>query len=122
MLLLLSDIARTMNNTNWLTGSARAMAAVDDTFQFIMARARAKEKAMRKALDAQAIGELSEITPDVLKNYQDDFYKRITDVDGNIDISKDAFLEGMYKEATLTTELTGFGKSLDQLFTQYPDN
>ena len=116
----LSDIARTMNNTNWLTGSARAMAAVDDTFQFIMARARAKEKAMRKALDAQAIGELSEITPDVLKNYQDDFYKRITDVDGNIDITKDAFLEGMYKEATLTTELTGFGKSLDQLFTQYP--
>ena len=75
---------------------------------------------MRKALDAQAIGELSEITPDVLKNYQDDFYKRITDVDGNIDISKDAFLEGMYKEATLTEDLTGFGQSLNQLFNQYP--
>jgi|TARA_A200000159_G_scaffold159879_1_gene179130 hypothetical protein len=116
----LSDIARTMNDTNWLTGSVRAMAAVDDTFQFIMARARAKEKAMRKALDAQAIGELSEITPDVLKNYQDDFYKRLTDADGNIDITKDAFLEGMYREATLTTELTGFGKSLDKLFNEYP--
>jgi hypothetical protein len=116
----MSDIARRMNDTSWLTGSVKAMAAVDDTFQFIMARARAKEKSMRKALDAQALGEISEITPDVLKTYQDDFYKRILDADGNIDISKDAFLEGMYKEATLTTELTGFSKSLDQMFNEYP--
>ena len=75
---------------------------------------------MRKPFEAQALGEISEITPDVLKTYQDDFYKRILDADGNIDISKDAFLEGMYKEATLTTELTGFSRSLDQLFNEYP--
>ncbi len=115
----LADINRRLNDNSVLTGSVRSMAAMDDTYKFIMARSRAKEKAMRFALDLQEEG-VAEFTPQTLKIFQDDFYKKLLDADGNIDISKDAFLEGAFKEATLTTDLSGFSESLNSLFNQYP--
>ena len=60
-------------------------------------------------------GDPLETTADDYKTYEDLFYKELLDADGNIDLTKDAFLEGMYKEATLTSELTGFAANLDKL-------
>ena len=71
-----------------------------------MARARAKERSVRKVLEMKRGGDLLEATADDYKKYEDLFYNELLDADGNIDITKDAFLEGMYKEATLTEELT----------------
>ena len=85
-----------------------------------MARARAKERSVRKVLELKRGGDLLEATADDYKKYEDLFYKELLDADGNIDITKDTFLEGMYEEATLTKSLTGFGKDLDDLIGKYP--
>ena len=63
----IANIARGLNNSNLLTYSTKLMASTDDAFGFIMARARARQKAMRTALENQKIGEISEITPSVME-------------------------------------------------------
>ena len=113
-------IARGLNDNRLLSYSPRLLSSVDDTYRFIMARARAKERSVRKVLEMKRGGDLLEATADDYKKYEDLFYKELLDADGNIDITKDAFLEGMYKEATLTAELTAFGKDLDQFIGKYP--
>ena len=113
-------IARGLNDNRLLSYSPRLLSSVDDTYKFIMARARAKERSVRKVLELKRGGDLLEATADDYKKYEDFFYKELLDADGNIDISKDAFLEGMYKEATLTEDLTGFAANLDKLIAQYP--
>lgn len=113
-------IARGLNDNRLLSYSPRLLSSVDDTYKFIMARARAKERSVRKVLEMKRGGDLLEATADDYKKYEDLFYKELLDADGNIDITKDAFLEGMYKEATLTAELTAFGKDLDQFIGKYP--
>ena len=113
-------IARGLNDNRILSYSPRLLSSVDDTYKFIMARARAKERSVRKVLEMKRGGDLLEATADDYKKYEDLFYKELLDGDGNIDITKDAFLEGMYKEATLTSELTGFAANLDKLIGQYP--
>jgi len=113
-------IARGLNDNRLLSYSTRLLSSVDDTYKFVMARARAKERSVRKVLELKRGGDLLEATADDYKKYEDLFYKEILDADGNIDITKDAFLEGMYKEATLTENLTGFASSLDKLIGQFP--
>ena len=113
-------IARGLNDNRLLSYSPRLLSSVDDTYKFIMARARAKERSVRKVLEMKRGGDLLEATADDYKKYEDLFYKELLDADGNIDITKDAFLEGMYKESTLTAEITGFGKDLDNLIGKYP--
>ena len=113
-------IARGLNDSRILSYSPRLLSSVDDTYKFIMARARAKERSVRKVLELKRGGDLLEATADDYKKYEDLFYNELLDGDGNIDITKDAFLEGMYKEATLTSELTGFAANLDKLIGQYP--
>ena len=116
----IGHIARTLNDNRLLSYSPRLLSSVDDTYKFVMARARAKERSVRKVLEMKRGGDLLESTADDYKKYQDLFYKELLDADGNIDITKDAFLDGMYKEATLTSELTGFAKGLDKLVAQFP--
>lgn len=113
-------IARGLNDNRLLSYSPRLLSSVDDTYKFVMARARAKERSVRKVLELKRGGDLLEATADDYKKYEDLFYKELLDADGNIDITKDAFLEGMYKEATLTEDLTGFAANLDKLIAQYP--
>ena len=113
-------IARGLNDNRLLSYSPRLLSSVDDTYKFVMARARAKERSGRTVLEMKRGGALLESTADAYKKYQDFFYKELLDADGNIDITKDAFLEGMYKEATLTSELTGFAAGLDKLVEQFP--
>jgi len=113
----MANMARSLNDNKFLTYSTKIMAATDDTFGYILARSRAKEKAMRLAMDQLNKGNVTEITPDLLKNAQDKFYTQITDADGNITEAATIFAK---KEATLTTDLTGFSKGLNDVFEAAP--
>ena len=113
----LANMARNMNNSSFLTYSTKIMAATDDAFRYILGRAKMREKAMRNALELQGAGKLPEIDPQVLRAYEDDFYSQI--FDGNGDILDEA-TKFAAKEVTLTNELTGFAKGLNDVFTANP--
>jgi len=112
-----ANMARALNNNSLFTYSTKIMQATDETFGFILGRARAKEKAMRFAMNQVDAGEITEITPDLLKNAENKFYAGITDADGNI---TDAATLYAKKEATLTTDLEGFSKGLQDAFEKAP--
>jgi hypothetical protein len=116
----LADIARTLNSKNFLTYNTKIMGATDDAFGLLMARARAREKAMLMSMDKNAVGEHVEITPELLKDMENLFMSKLYDADGNIDLKRDLFLESQVKEATLTTDLQGFAKRLEGLFDAAP--
>ena len=113
----LANMARSANDNKFFTYSTKIMAATDDTFGYVLARAKAKEKAMRVAMDQFNKGNITDITPDLLKNAEDRFLSQITDPDGNITDAATIFAK---KEATLTTDLTGFSKGLNDVFDSAP--
>ena len=112
-----ANAIRWTNDRNFLTYSTKIMGATDDAFGLILARAKAKEKAMREAMDLYNTGQITEISPEMLKKSQDDFFSQIMDADGNI--IDDAALYSK-KEATLTSDLHGFAKKLDAKFSANP--
>lgn len=116
----IANAARAANNSNLLTYSTKIMAATDDAFGFIMARARARQLAMREALENQKIGNLSDVNPGLLKEAEDKFYKQFLDSEGNVDFNTDAALKFAREEGTLTRDLSGFSKGLDNLMGQTP--
>jgi hypothetical protein len=114
----MANIARRMNDSNFLTYSTKIMAATDDAFAYILGRAKMREKAMRRVLEIQgAGGKLPEITPQLMRAYQDDFYAEV--FDGNGDIIDEA-TKFARKEVTLTQDLTGFAKGLNDVFSANP--
>jgi len=114
---LIGNTARQMNNSSLLTYSTKLMAATDDAFTYILGRAKAREKSMRYALDLQGKGSLAEITPDVLRTFDDKFYGEIFDANGNI---IDDAVNFAKREVTLTQDLTGFSKGLNDVFEAAP--
>ena len=114
-----ANMARSMNNSNLLTYSTKIMAATDDAFAYIIGRAKMREKALRNVLDLQAADgiKLPEINREVLKAYEDDFYAQVFDSQGNIIDEATKFAR---KEVTLTQELTGFAKGLNDVFSANP--
>tara|TARA_R100001594_G_scaffold81171_1_gene115710 strand:+ start:383 stop:4072 length:3690 start_codon:yes stop_codon:yes gene_type:complete len=116
----MANMSRSLNDNSFLSYSTKIMAATDDAFAYILGRAKMREKAMRSALDAQNKGALtaySEITPELIRVYEDDFYREIFDADGNIIDEATKFAR---KEVTLTQELTGFPAGLNQVFQAHP--
>ena len=113
----LANMARNANNSNWLTYSTKLMAATDDAFAYILGRAKMREKAMRSALELRDAGKVPDITPKVLRKYEDDFYAEIFDANGDIIDEATKFAR---KEVTLTQELTGFAKGLNDVFSANP--
>ena len=115
----MANMARSLNNSNLLTYSTKLMAATDDAFAFILGRAKMREKAMRKVLDLQSADgiKLPEITPEVMRAYQDDFYAQVFDANGNIVDEATKFAR---KEVTLTQDITGFAKGLNDVFSANP--
>ncbi len=113
----LANTARAMNMSNLFTYSTKLMAATDDAFAYILGRAKMREKAMRSALDLQEAGMIPDINPKALRKYEDDFYAEIFDADGNI---IDEATKYARKEVTLTQELTGFAKGLNDVFSANP--
>ena len=114
----MANIARNMNNNSFLTYSTKLMAATDDSFAYILGRAKAREKAMRSVLDIQAKGgKTPQITRELMQAYEKDFYDRIWDADGNLIDEATKFAR---KEVTLTQPLTGFSKGLNDVFSANP--
>ena len=114
----MANMARNMNNNRFLTYSTKLMAATDDAFAYILGRAKAREKAMRSVLDIQSAGgKVPEINRELMQAYEQDFYGQIWDADGNIIDEATKFAR---KEVTLTQELTGFAKGLNDVFTANP--
>jgi len=118
----MANMARSMNDNKFLSYSTKLMAATDDAFAYILGRAKMREKAMRSAMDAQNKGALtaySEITPELVRVYEEDFYRDIFDGDGNI---IDDAVKWARKEVTLTEELNpqGFAGGLNSVFQANP--
>ncbi len=113
----MANLARGLNDNKFLTYSTKIMAATDDTFGYILARARAKEKAVRQALDNANPGRTTDIDPSVLRDAENRFLDKIIDADGNI---IDDFVEAAKREATLTTDLRGFSKGLNDIMVRQP--
>lgn len=112
-----ANMARSMNDSNLLTYSTKIMAATDDVFGHILARGKMRERAMRDALEQASKGDITEITPAILKKAEDKFYSQILDDEGNI---IDDAVKFAKREATLTQDLQGFSKGLETLFNQNP--
>ena len=114
----MANMARSMNNKNFLTYSTKIMAATDDAFAYILGRAKMREKAMRRVLELQDNGyKTPKITKELMRAYEDDFYAQIFDANGNIIDEATKFAR---KEVTLTQELTGFAKGLNDVFSATP--
>ena len=115
----MANVARQMNNTNLFTYSTKIMAATDDAFGYILGRAKMREKAMRRVLDMQSVDgiKLPDINRDLMKAYEDDFYAQVFDNNGNIIDEATKFAR---KEVTLTQDLTGFAKGLNDVFSAAP--
>ena len=114
----LANVARNLNDSNFLTYSTKIMAATDDAFAYILGRAKMREKAMRRVMELQGNGiQTPKITKKLMQAYEDDFYSQVFDSAGNISDEATAFAR---KEVTLTQELTGFAKGLNDVFTATP--
>ena len=114
----IANIARKMNDANFLTYSTKIMAATDDAFAYILGRAKMREKAMRRVMELQGNGiQTPKINKKLMQAYEDDFYAQVFDANGNITDEATAFAR---KEVTLTQELTGFAKGLNDVFTATP--
>ena len=117
--LYMLNTARNTANNKLFGWSPRAMAATDETYKWLMARARSKELAMRQVL--QETGEnWAKITPDMLSKAEDLHYERLLDGNGNIDIRKDSWFQKQFEEVTLTSPLKGTAAKLDQVFNDIP--
>jgi hypothetical protein len=113
-----ANVARTLNDMNLFTYSTKLMAATDDVFTMILARMRAKEKAMNAAFDARNANKIPDITPDLIKEIETREYAQIFDpMDGSV---SDAMLKHMKEEATFTKDVGMLGKSMDRLFDAQP--
>ena len=115
----LTHAARTLNNNKLASWSPRALAATDDTFKWLLARARSKEIGMRQAMEV-AGDEWQKFTPELMKQAEDIHYRSLLDAEGNLDLASDAYLNKQFKEITLTSELQGFSKKLDGLLNETP--
>ena len=116
----MANMARSANNSNFLTYSTKLMAATDDAFAYILGRAKMREKAFLSAYDAKKSGALqayTEITPALIKVYEEDFYSQIFDGNGRIIDEATKFAR---QEVTLTQPLTGFAQNLNAVFQQNP--
>jgi hypothetical protein len=116
----IANMARSLNDNKFLTYSTTIMGASDDSFTLLLARARSREKALRHAMDVHKRGDVTEVTPEMLRTYEDAFYKDLLDADGNISLESDLYLKSTVKEATLTQDLSGFTAGLEDVFNRYP--
>lgn len=94
---------RKMNTGRITTWGPRTLDAVDEGWAVVKARSKAREEALLRALDAVEKGDIPEITPEVLKNAEDLFFNGFLDEAGDIDVTKNEWLEFGFREDTLTT-------------------
>lgn len=98
----------------------RVMGPMDEGWTFVAAKMRARGLAYRNALEEQARGNLTEITPEVIKRADELYFNNLLDAEGNIDIFKDPYLAKRVQENTLTTPLEGMPKGLQSFMNSNP--
>jgi len=116
----MANMARQMNNNSFLTYSTKVMAATDDAFAYILGRVRMREKALISAMDQMNAGKITafdDISPQLIRSYEDFFYRDIFDADGGLTDEAAKFAR---KEVTLTQDLKGFAANLNSVFQQNP--
>jgi len=111
------DKIQKSNIAGW---SSRTLAAADDAHAVIQSRARARELAFIDALEKEARNEISEVTPEVLQKAENHYYSKLLDENGDIDTTKDAFLDYQFRESTLMTGLGDRMEALQQAFNRFP--
>ena len=116
----LATIARGMNDSRILSWSPRVMASMDDTYKVLMARMRARERAVNEALSMKKRGDIYDIQPGDIASIEDGFLRQLVDRDGNVDLAADGFLQKSFQEASLTEDLSGIAAKLDGVFEQFP--
>ena len=80
----IANIARGLNDNKFLNYSTKLMAATDDAFGHIIGRAKMRERAFVQATNNLDAGDITEITPELIKSYENNFYGQIFDGDGAI--------------------------------------
>jgi len=115
----LFSIGRNLNNNTFAGWSTRALSAIDPTFKWILANTRSLELAYREVAE-EAGGHLGKLQPEELAKVQDKYYKRLLNIDGELDVGRDSFLKKQYEEVTLTTEMKGVAKDIQDLVKHYP--
>jgi len=120
---LWGDMTRRLNDRSLLTYSSKLMQSTDDAFGHIMARAHSRMESMQKAWAKQAegpAGNLPIVDKQFMRQYEDDFMKKFTNADGTIKYEASDALKYAQQEATLTRDLSGFTKGMEQLFNRTP--
>ncbi len=113
----MANMARKANDSKWLTYSTKIMQATDDAFGLIIGRARAREKAFLKAAEKLPDSNFVDFDAKFFKEMEDEFQANIFDGDGNL---TDEMAKYSKKEATLTQDLEGFAKKLENAFSTTP--
>ena len=113
----MANMVRGMNDSSLLTYSTKIMASTDDAFALIIGRARAREKAFLAAADQLPDGGMVNLNAKFFRQAEDYFNNEIFKPDGTL---TDTAAEYSRKEATLTQDLTGFGKNLAKAFDDAP--
>ncbi len=114
----ITNTARAANQNGFLTYSTKLMAATDDAFTMILARMRAKEKAMIAAFDGQKSGVIPDVNPALIKEYEARLYNEI--FDPQTGAISDSMLKYARGEATLSKDLGPLGQAMDDLFSKQP--
>ena len=118
---LWGNFARGLNDNSLLTYSSKIMAAMDDSFSYIMARSRSRVRAMQDALEVQKLGRTPEITPELMKTFEAKYMDKFVDAKtGRIKVGEDIALDHAAQEATLTRDLSGWSASFANLFSSNP--
>ena len=114
----IANAARQANNQKLFTWSSRVLGATDDTFRWLLSKARSRKLAVEQVM--AKYGDDVSIDASKLREIEDIEFARLHNEDGVLDITKDTFLEKNFKEVTLTTELGGFTEGLNNLMNKYP--
>ena len=114
----IANAARQANNQKLFTWSSRVLGATDDTFRWLLSKARSRKLAVEQVM--AKYGDDVSIDASKLREIEDIEFARLHNEDGVLDITKDTFLEKNFKEVTLTTELGGFTEGLNNLMSKYP--
>ena len=112
-----ANMVRGLNDSSLLTYSTKIMASTDDAFALIIGRARAREKAFLAAAEQLPNSNVVNLDEKFFRQSEDYFNNEIFKPDGTL---TDTAAEYSRKEATLTQDLTGFGKNLASAFDQAP--
>ena len=114
----LTNISRWHNHSNWFAYTMKLLSATDDGLTMILARARARSKALMGAMEARTQGLIPDISPELIKEYEGRFQDEI--FNPQTGVVNDNLLAYARGEVTLTKDLTGWGKALDTMFNTYP--